>query len=86
MRKLLLALPILAGVAALSGPAQAAPVAQLARPDALALILATPDTATETVQYYRDYRAERLRAREAARRRAEFRRRAEWRRRHGYYR
>lgn len=86
MRRLLLALPILAGVAGLSGAAQAAPVAVLARPDALALTLATPDTATETVQYYRDSRGERFRAREAARRRAELHRRAEWRRRHGYYR
>ncbi len=78
MRKLLLALPILAAAAALPGLAQAAPVAQLARPDALAVILAMPDTATETVQYYRQDRRERFRAREAARRRAE------WRRRHAY--
>ena len=78
MRKLLLALPILAGAATLSGPAQAALVAQLARPDALILILATPDTATETVQYYRDSR------REQARRHAEMRRRAEWRHRRGH--
>ena len=80
MRKLLLALPILAGIAALSGPAHAAPVAQIVRPNALALTLAAPDTATGTVQYYREDRREWRREREAARRRAE------WRRRHGYYR
>ena len=80
MRKLLLALPILTGVAALSGPVQAAPVAQLARLDALAPALATPDTATETVQYYREERREWRHARQRAHHRAE------WRRRHGYYR
>lgn len=85
MRKLLLALPILAGVAALSAPAQAAPVAQLVRPDGLALNLVIPDTATETVQYYREDRREWRRARERARR-AEMRRRAEGRYRRGYYR
>lgn len=78
MRKLLLALPILAGIAALSGPAQATPAAQLARLDAVALTLATPDTATESVQYYREDRREWRREREAARRRAE------WSRRHGH--
>lgn len=78
IRKLLLILPILAGAAALSGPVQAAPAAQLARLDALAVILATPDATTETVQYYRGSR------REEARRHAEMRRRAEWHHRHGH--
>lgn len=79
MRKLLLALPPLVGFAALSGPAQAALVARLARPDPLASALATPDAAVETVQYHGyDRRAE-------WRRREEARRRAEWRRRHGYH-
>lgn len=86
MRKLLLVLPILAGAAGLSGAAQAAPVVSLVRPDAVLPVLAIPDAATETVQYYREDRREWRRAREIARRRAEARRRAAWRARQGYYR
>lgn len=85
MRKLLLVLPILVGAAALPGSTvQAAPAAQPPRLNVLALTLAIPNAATETVQYYRDERRDERR--EWRRAREEERRRAEWRQQHRHYR